>query len=55
MNIYKADLAIIDENDFEEVEKGRIYIDRKDGFVAIADPNKPEILLVELETDCDIG
>jgi hypothetical protein len=50
MHMYKADAAIVKEEDFEELEPGLVYIDRKGGFVAIADPASPaDVLLVELD------
>ena len=49
MQLFKADAAIVHEDDFEELEKGLIYIDRKGGFVALLDPNKTDALLIELE------
>ncbi|GAU09812.1 hypothetical protein [Desulfoplanes formicivorans] len=49
MHMYKADAAIVKEKDFEELEPGLVYIDRKGGFVAIADPASDNVLLVELD------
>jgi len=49
MHIYKADAAIVNEEDFEELEKETIYLDRKAGFVAITEPGSEEVLLVELD------
>ena len=49
MKIFNADTNIIHENDFEELEKGLIYIDRQGGFIALVDPNKSDAVLVDLE------
>lgn len=49
MRIFKADTNIVHENDFEELEKGIIYIDRQGGFIALVDPKKSDALLVDLE------
>lgn len=49
MHTYKADAAIINEQDFEEIEKGCVYIDREGGFVAIAEPGSKDVLLVEID------
>lgn len=47
--MYKADAAIINEEDFEEIEKGIVYMDREGGFVAIAEPGTKDVLLVEID------
>ena len=49
MQMFKADAAIVNEEDFEELEKGIVYIDRKGGFVAIAEPGSNDVLLVEID------
>jgi hypothetical protein len=49
MHMYKADAAIINEEDFEEIEKGIVYMDREGGFVAIAEPGSKDVLLVEID------
>ncbi|WP_462323624.1 hypothetical protein [Desulfoplanes sp.] len=49
MHAYKADRAIVNEEDFEEIESNLVYIDRAGGFVAITDPSSQDALLVELD------
>jgi len=49
VQIFKAETGIVQENDFEEVEKGLIYIDRQGGFIAVVDPQKTDALLIDLE------